>query len=132
MIGTFTKNTLITIVTQGLTFVFGIGISVIIARILGPEGRGIYSLAILLPSFLVYFTSFSIGQASIFYLGKRRYSPKEVFGNNIIYAVLTSTFAILIGLIIVFFFSNNCSDFRPGGKRHLFFSYIIAFIFGIF
>ena len=107
MIGTFTKNTLITIVTQGLTFVFGIGISVIIARILGPEGKGIYSLAILLPSFLVYFTSFSIGQASIFYLGKRRYSPKEVFGNNIIYAVLTSTFAILIGLIIVFFFSNK-------------------------
>ena len=107
MIGTFTKNTLITIATQGLIFIFSVGISVIIARILGPEGRGIYSLAILLPSFLVYFSSFSIGQASIFYLGKRKYPPKEVLGNNIIYTFLISIFATIIGLIIIFFFGDK-------------------------
>lgn len=105
--GKFTKNTLITIATQCLIFVFGLGISVIVARILGPEKKGIYSLVVLLPAFLMYFTNFGIGQATIFYIGKRKYSPKEVFGNNIIYTILFSTLAILIGLIIIFFFSNK-------------------------
>lgn len=107
MIGRFTKNTLITIATQGLIFVFGMGISVIIARILGPEKKGIYSLVILLPAFLVYFTNIGIGQATVFYLGKRKYFSKDIFGNNIIFTILISTLAILIGLIIIFFFSNK-------------------------
>jgi len=107
MVGRFTKNTLITIATQGLIFVFGMGISVIIARILGPEKKGIYSLVILLPAFLVYFTNFGIGQATVFYLGKKKYPPKEIFGNNIIYTAIITIFAILTGLIIIFFFSNK-------------------------
>lgn len=107
MIGTFTKNTLITFVAQVLALIFGVGTSVIVARILGPEGKGIYSLAILLPVLLVTFTSFGIGPAAVFYIGRRKYSPKEIFGNNIIYTILISTFAILIGLVIVFFFKDK-------------------------
>jgi O-antigen/teichoic acid export membrane protein len=107
MAGKFTKNTLITIFTQGLIFAFSLVTSVIVARILGPEKKGIYSLVVLLPIFLVYFTNFGIGQSTVFYLGKRKYPPKEIFGNNIIYTTLLSTFAILIGLVIIFFFSNK-------------------------
>jgi len=73
MIGEFTQNALVTIITQTSSFLFGLGTSIIIARILGPEGKGIYSLAILLPSFLVYFSHLGIGHATVFYLGKRKY-----------------------------------------------------------
>ena len=107
MVGKFTKNTLITIGTQVLIFVFGMGISVIVARILGPERKGIYSLVVLLPGFLVYFTNFGIGQATVFYLGKKKYPPTEIFGNNIIYTTIITIFAILTGLTIIFFFSNK-------------------------
>jgi len=107
MAGKFTKNTLITIFTQGLIFAFGLGTSVIVARILGPELKGVYSLVVLLPAFLVYFTNFGIGQATVFYVGKRKYSPKEIFGNNVIYTISFSTLAILIGLLIIFFFSDK-------------------------
>jgi len=107
MLGAFTKNALITIVTQGIIFLFGLVTSVIIARILGPEGKGVYSLAILLPTFLVYFTNLGIGHATVYYLGKEKYSPGVVFGNNILYTIVISILAILIGLVIIFFFSNR-------------------------
>lgn len=107
MIGSFTKNTLITIFVQGIIFILGLAMSVVIARILGPEKKGIYSLAMLLPTFLMYFTNLGIGQATVFYLGKGKYSLKEVFGNNILYTIAISILAILIGLVIIFFFSNK-------------------------
>ena len=107
MIGKFTKNILITFGTRVFQLILGIGSSVIIARMLGPQGRGIYSLAILLPGLLAVFTNLGIGPASVFYIGKKKYSPKEVFGTNIIFAGLISIFTIIIGLIIVFFFSEK-------------------------
>lgn len=107
MIGAFTKNALITIVTQGINFVFGLVTSVIVARILGPEGKGVYSLAILLPTFLVYFTNLGIGHATVYYLGKGKYAPGVVFGNNILYTIVISVLAIFIGLIITFLFGNK-------------------------
>lgn len=124
MLGTFTKNTLITFITQASTLVFRVGISIIIARILGPEGKGIYSLAMLLPLFLMYFTHFGIGSATVFYLGKRRYSSEEVFGNNIIYTILLSTFAILTGLVIIFFFSDKL--FQGVAIQYLFLALLVV------
>ncbi|MDD5638553.1 MAG: flippase [Candidatus Pacebacteria bacterium] len=107
MAGKFTKNTLITVITRVLQLILGIGTSVIIARVLGPEGKGVYSLALLLPTLLITFTNLGIGPASVFYLGKKKYSSKEVLGANIIFSGLISIFALMVGLIIVFFFPEK-------------------------
>ena len=53
---TFIKNTSITFMTRILQLILGVGISIIIARVLGPEGKGIYSLAILLSALLITFS----------------------------------------------------------------------------
>jgi O-antigen/teichoic acid export membrane protein len=102
----FTADTLITITTRVLQLFLGIGIFVIIARILGPELKGVYSLAILLPSLLVSFGTFGIGQASIFYIGSRKYPPKDIFATNIILSFFLGIVGFLIGLIIIIFFSS--------------------------
>jgi len=107
MAGKFTINTLITLITRILQLFLGIASSVIIARVLGPKGKGVYSLVILLPTLLITFTNIGISSASIFYIGQKKYDLKEVLGNNIIFALIISIFAILIGLIIVFFFENK-------------------------
>ena len=114
MIGTFSKNTLITFATRSVAVVFGVGISIIIARTLGPEGKGIYSLAILLPALLVTFTNLGVNPATVFYTAKRKYSPKEILGNNIILTILISVFAILLGLVIIRLFSN---ELFPGVRK---------------
>jgi len=107
MPGKFTKDTLITLSAKILLLVLGIATSIIVSRVLKPEGRGIYVLALLLPSLLTTFTNLGIGPATVFYIGKKKYSPKEIFGINIIFSLLISTLAIIIGLIIVFFFGDK-------------------------
>lgn len=118
MMGAFTKNILITFITRVLMLFFGIGVSIIIARVLGPEKQGIYSLSLLLPSLLVIFTNFGIGSSSVYYLGKKKYSPREIFGNNILCALFISIFAIAAGSIIILLFGSRLF---PGiGKEYLF------------
>ena len=90
MTGVFVKNTMITFITRLATAVFNIGIIIIIARTLGPERQGLYSLIVLFPSLLLIFTSFGIGSASVFLIGKGKYSPKEVFGNGILLNIIIS------------------------------------------
>lgn len=106
-ISKFTIDTSITIITRISQLVLGIITSIIIARVLGPQGKGIYSLAILLPSLLVMFGNFGISQASVFYIGKKKYSPGEILANNIILSFLLGIISFLIGLIIILFFSNS-------------------------
>jgi len=118
MAGVFTRNAIITFITKGLRLILGIGSSVIIVRTLGAERKGIYSLAVLLPALLIIFFNFGIGPSSIFHIGKKKYSPKEVFGNNIMLALLASFGAYLTGVIIIF----SCREkLFPGvGKEYLF------------
>jgi len=103
----FIKNVSITFVTRILSLLIGIGTSVIIARVLGPEGQGIYSLAILLPLIILTFTNLGIGRSTIYHIGKDTNAFKDLVG-----AILGSSFVIsiasmFIGLIIVLFFSNS-------------------------
>ena len=107
MVGIFLKNTLITFTTRISQLLLGIVTSIIIARVLGPEGKGIYALAILLPMFLINFTNFGIGPASVYYIGKKKYSPLEIFGSNVIFSILVSIFAIIAGIVVIFFFGNK-------------------------
>jgi len=129
MIGTFTKNTLITFITRVLTAIFGILITIVIARVLGPEGQGIYSLAILLPTTLLLFTIFGLNVSSIFYIGRKKYSPQEVFGQNVLYSFFLGILTILIGLLIIFFFSDR---FFPGVERVYLFLALFLIPFNLF
>jgi len=138
--GKFTKNTLITIGANLLQLILALGSSIIIARVLGPEGKGVYSLAILLPSLLITFAQFGIGPASVFTLGKNEHSPKQVFGANIFLAILISILSIVAGLIVIFFLNNQIF---PGIEKEylflalslvpvqIFFSFCINILLGL-
>lgn len=121
--GEFTKNTTITFLTRILNLIIGLVTSIIIARILGPKGKGIYSLVILLPTLIVSFTNIGIGPATIYYIGKGKYSYEKIFGNNVIMSFIIGGFSVLIGLIIILFFQNFFfSGIYP---YYLFFSLIL-------
>jgi O-antigen/teichoic acid export membrane protein len=106
MTGTFTKNTLITFFTRVATAIFTVVITVIIARTLGPRGQGIYSVAILFPSLLLIFTSLGINPAVPYFIGRGKYPAKQILGTSVVLNFLISIFTVLIGLIIVLFFSD--------------------------
>ena len=130
---TFTKNVVITVGSRVLVFMINLSSSIIIARMLGPERNGIYSLAFLLPSLLTTFTCFGIAPATAYYVGQNKYSLKEIFGNNILLSLVIGATSVVIGLIFIFLFQDIAF---PGVSRfylvvalpliplNLFFTYI--------
>lgn len=106
-IGSFTKNSLMTIGSQGIIILFGMGSSIIVARALNPEGKGIYTMAVLLPTFLMSFVNGGIGLAALYFTGNRKYEPQVILGNSIIAACTHSLLAIVVGFIIITFFQDQ-------------------------
>lgn len=120
----FAKNSFITFVIRVVTAIFTVVISVIIARVLGPSGQGIYSVAVLFPSLLLVFTSFGLNSTVSYFLAKGEYPQQQILGTSVILNFLISIFAILLGAATIFFFGDR---FFPDIERvYLFLSLSLA------
>lgn len=101
--GKFVQETAITFVSGVLSLFIGVITSVILARVLGPEGRGIYALAVLLPSLIVTFGNLGIGPATVYYVARGEFRREEILGNNILLSIGIGGAGILAGLMVVHF-----------------------------
>lgn len=107
----FVRATALTVAANVLNLVLGLGGSIILARVLGPEGRGIYALATLLASLIVTFGNLGIGPATVYYVARGEFKRQEVLGNNILLTLGISVIGITVGLVVIFFFGGK---FFPG------------------
>ena len=105
--GTFTKNTAITFTARVISLILGIGTSIVIVRLLGPGGKGIYTMAALLPSLVVTFGNLGIGPATVYYVARRQYPRREILGNNTFLGAVIGAIGVLAGLIVVLFFRQS-------------------------
>lgn len=103
----FAKNAIITFLTRVATAISTIIITVIMARTLGPNGQGIYSVAVLFPSLLLIFLSFGMNSAVVYFLGKDEYPRRQVLGTSIIFNFLISILAVLVGIFVIFFLGDK-------------------------
>jgi O-antigen/teichoic acid export membrane protein len=104
---TFAKETALTLVARIAGLLLALTTSVIIARTLGPEGNGIYTLATLFPLLLVTFTNLGVGPATVYHVAQDKYPLKEVLGNNVVLSVVTGSVASLLGLLIIVLFGGR-------------------------
>ncbi|WP_263840133.1 flippase [Salinibacter sp.] len=79
-----------------------LGVFVLIARVLGPEGNGKYSVSILVPTLLSTFLNLGIPPANVFYVGREDISVKTAFRTSIVLWGGLSIFGILVGSAIIF------------------------------
>jgi len=86
-----TKGGLLTFVTQSALFLFGLIASIILARALGPVGRGAYALAILIASVLTKVGSLGLEAANVYYGASRKEQLHDLISNSI-------TVALALGL----------------------------------
>jgi len=100
----FSVGTGITAGAQAISLIVGLGTSVILARVLGPEGRGIYALAMLLPSLIVTFGNLGIAPATVYYVAHGEFRRQEILGNNLLLSIGIGGMGIIAGLVLVFFF----------------------------
>jgi O-antigen/teichoic acid export membrane protein len=79
--GGLVSSASLTLATKIAAFAFSLATNVILARSLGPEGRGVYAVAVLIPALIGLFSQLGIGQANVFYFSKRLLDADELIGH---------------------------------------------------
>jgi len=107
----FTQNVGITFFTRLFTLAISLISSVIIARLLGPAGKGILSLVILVPSFIALIASLGIEISNVYYVGRNKYSLQDIIGNSVF---TTVSVGIPVGFLLWFLAPFISSLFLEG------------------
>ena len=97
-------NSVLTLIRQVLSLGFGLLATMIIARVLGAEGQGKYTLAILLPTLLYTLLNSGLSASTVYFIGKGKYTVDVVYSTNLLSSLLLSAFSMLVGGVIVLFF----------------------------
>jgi len=95
----FIKNVSMTFTANVLLFFIGIPTSIIIARILGPTGRGMYGLVFLIPSMLLLLGDFGIGMANTYIIGNNKNKIRALASNSLLFGAVNGLLFILIFLL---------------------------------
>lgn len=81
--------------------------NVILARALGPTGRGVYTLALLVPSLMFLVVNLGIGNAIIYYLGKRRFTVEDIVGQSMSLSLILGGLAWAITFVLMRLFGSS-------------------------
>ncbi len=103
----FLNNTILTFSRQAVGGVATLVISMIIGRVLGPEGQGQYSLIVFLPVILSSILEMGISVSTIYYVGKNDFSVNDAIKGNLILFILLSVLAIILGIIFIYFWGDS-------------------------
>ncbi|WP_168405049.1 oligosaccharide flippase family protein [Acinetobacter indicus] len=100
-----------TFVRQILAGLLQLAFITFLARMIGAEGMGVYSLVILLPIILSQILTLGLQSSNILFIGTGKTSIAEVIFVNIFYIILVSIIFTLLGLffleyIMEYFFSS--------------------------
>lgn len=95
--GSFFKDSAFLLANNMLMFAVALVSGIIVARGLGPEGRGVYAIAILFPSLLAGLGSMGLNTASIYFISKYPEDRPGVTGAALLYSAgVGLTLALLL------------------------------------
>ena len=104
---TYLKQSLVTYFNQILRLALIAGSNIIIARYLGPSGKGVLSLIMSFLAMTLMVGMFGVDEANIYHVSSRKASHKKVFTNGIFHALYTSGICIAIFLVFSRWFIAN-------------------------
>ena len=107
-------NISITLVTKIIILFSSFIISIIIARVLGPTQKGIYSLLILIPSFVLLSGTFGLKLANTYFIAKKDFSINKIISNSLYYIV-----GISLTVIIILYLANNIFHFTKSMNLYI-------------
>lgn len=102
----FIRNVASTFTAQIFTLALTIASSVVIARSLGPGGKGSIALAMLLPNMLALVLNGGISASNVYYAGSRRIEITKLSANSMTFAVLATAIA---GIAVAVLFGTGLS-----------------------
>ena len=109
----FVKDSLTTIVTQFALTATSMLIGIMTARLLGPEGRGAFTLIRLGNVMLIVIGCLGVQQSIVYFIGKKRFPLSEIIGDAIGLASVSGLIIVIIFGVFVdywrFLFFKNIS-----------------------
>ncbi len=89
-----------------VVFFISLAISIIIARCLGPTGKGIYALIFLIPAIIYTFGEFGLGFANTYFAGRKKFKLKKLVSNSLSFGLFNGIALIILFLIFYKFFGG--------------------------
>lgn len=89
-----------------LSTLMQIGSGIVLARVLGPEGNGLYTYLLVIPTLAGVITRLGVKRSTVFYISKKTYTTEDVISALFFIGIFTS----LLGAVLtggVFYFSER-------------------------
>ncbi len=110
----FVRQGVGTLAGRMIIFAAAFIVNILIARFLGPTGKGQVSLVLFTVTILINLAALGIPSALVFFVGQKLYDLRRLLGASIVlYSVLVVVFAALYLLIIPYLQSPMFSDLPP-------------------
>ncbi|NIR42892.1 MAG: oligosaccharide flippase family protein [Gemmatimonadetes bacterium] len=84
----------ITLLTRGLLLIIGLASSIILARWLGPQGRGVYALIILIPALFQFLGGLGLEAAATYLVARHRAEARAI-------ALTLIVASLLLGAVLI-------------------------------
>lgn len=101
-------------------FVLRMARNVLLTRLLGPTGRGIYGLLSTLPGFVVSFGNLGFGLGCYYLVAKRKWDLREILGNSLLYLVVVGAVLTVAGYIMMQVSASFRLEFTGAGNLGFF------------
>lgn len=106
----------------------GLGLSILIARTLGPTGNGQYAMAILLPTMLISFLNLGVAPANVYFIASGKITPYSAIKSNILIWLFLSIIGMVASIFVILKYS---SEWFPSIPKNLLWLSIVAFPLGL-
>ncbi|HVU47800.1 MAG TPA: flippase [Terracidiphilus sp.] len=101
MAGDFVRKVLATFTTRIVLIVIGLVTTVLVARILGPAGRGLYAVATAIGNIGLQFGTLGMHASNVYFVSKDRATLPKLLGNSLFVSCIIGILA-LVGSYSVF------------------------------
>lgn len=92
--------------TQLFILIVGISSGIILARVLGPDGRGIVSSLLVYPTIIVSFLTLGVNQAIVYHIGTKKYSDSDVISVALLFLLILSIIGTFLSIRIFSYVKN--------------------------
>lgn len=89
------------------SLIAGVLFSVILTRVLGPEGFGIFTALVIIPTLIVSLTHLGIRGAAIYHVGKKTYDLNELISTIFVLLIFSSLLGMVLSAISYYFFYQD-------------------------
>ncbi|HSG29352.1 MAG TPA: polysaccharide biosynthesis C-terminal domain-containing protein [Candidatus Krumholzibacterium sp.] len=111
----FMKNISMTFATRIALFLVGLVTSVVIVRVLGAEGKGLFSLTVVTAAFIYSLTNLGLGSGSGYFLGRRKIDRELLAGTWLSLSMIIGIAVTLLSIGAVPLFARRLlPDVPPG------------------